>query len=92
MLATKRQLRKYEPAAQWGQGEGNYRYFMLIFASIFTSKVCPQTSWVSESANRVCEKVELPTVEDSDIALELIERTAAPCTRQGASKGPEGLG
>lgn len=57
-----------------------------------TSKVCPWTSWVSES-NRICRNVALPKAEeDGDIALEVIGCTAAPGTSQGASKGAEGLG
>ena len=66
---------------------------MPFFATAFTSKVCPQISQVSESANTVCGNVALPTAEDdSDIALELIGCTAAPGTRQSTSKDAEGLG
>jgi len=66
---------------------------MPFFATAVTSKVCPpQTSWGSESANRVCGDVALPTAEeDSDVALELIGCTAASGTRQGTSRGAEGL-
>lgn len=59
---------------------------MPFFAVAFTSKVCPQSLQVSESASSVCGNVVLATAEkDNDTALELTGCTAAPGTRQGTS-------
>lgn len=54
-------------------GKGKLKVLSACFNLAFTSKVCPQASQVSESTNRACGNVALPTAETSrDVALQVI--------------------